>query len=853
MSNADWKFSPRQQTKGFAVPRLFSAPTGGQTWFEDQQESSREKAYYWTNKAADQGDFLAHQTLDIYTVEAMDSLANEFATALAEAEKGDVDAIAKTGVNLLQGLGVQRNVTEGLRWLEKALEHGNQDALTYNSLAHYYSRGDGVEKDEEKAQRFLLLSTKESIPAGIPLQAIENEAVEIPKDSKAMKLIDQIHLVLDESTKELHYTEITRTLEHRYPELGKTTQLEKRVYQTLDSAIRKDRKASSFVKVAMGTFWLKKHIQNQELVNADEKPLEPPAYGVASDPGLDFPSLRFSSPNLERISPESQMAAMTNLHLGARSAGTFDDLGIKTIGDFLDHVKAGLGKLKNFGKEAHGETVKATHSLSDSVTQDGTIDWLVYAQTRGFIILPDTDRSTMKDLLPIFPSILETAIQRNFNGPHWTIFQKRWLVPPDQRKTLEELGTVLNLTRSRTQQQEQMVFDALRSALLERNYSGLQFRFRPSVEELFRKTKWFFNEIGQTAWTKSAWLSEFADFSDLEGSEIEGLGDLMIELLSFHTRFPKIPEREPIVFEDACPDADIKKTLQVVQAIHDELRKECLGLDAIDLVTRLAKKESNRIHLNDLPAYIALCTTVEVVAGEIYRLKFSFLKSRADEAVRILADHGEPLSKEDIFRLINMQALKPLSDPIAIVGQMSIDKRISPIGKSGIWSLKEWGRETRTIPDVIEEILTKNGSPMEVAEITEKLQAHRTASPISIAMFLDMTRARFQKVARGFYGLTVWSKGEVPFPPRGKYHRTKPLLVDLITEKAIQILEAQPDRSLPLVELAKSLEVEFKINRNSIYGAISQVSEIDKIPFHDKPGKLCRLRADQSDSEVPTS
>ena len=49
---------------------------------------------------------------------------------------------------------------------------------------------------------------------------------------------------------------------------------------------------------------------------------------------------------------------------------------------------------------------------------------------------------------------------------------------------------------------------------------------------------------------------------------------------------------------------------------------------------------------------------------------------------------------------------------------------------------------------------------------------------------------------------------------------------------------------MPLVELVKLLEAEFKISRNSIYAPISQATEIETIAFPDKPGKLCRLKMD---------
>ena len=61
----------------------------GQKWFENNEESTREVAYFWTEKAAAQGDILSAQTLELYTNTHKDTLTNEFLQTLHQASLGD--------------------------------------------------------------------------------------------------------------------------------------------------------------------------------------------------------------------------------------------------------------------------------------------------------------------------------------------------------------------------------------------------------------------------------------------------------------------------------------------------------------------------------------------------------------------------------------------------------------------------------------------------------------------------------------------------------------------------------------------------------------------------------------------
>ena len=67
------------------------------------------------------------------------------------------------------GKGVQRNSTEGLRWLRTAALHGS--VVAQMLLANVYIRGDGVPADIEAAKRWLFMASNSVDPRYRPISA----------------------------------------------------------------------------------------------------------------------------------------------------------------------------------------------------------------------------------------------------------------------------------------------------------------------------------------------------------------------------------------------------------------------------------------------------------------------------------------------------------------------------------------------------------------------------------------------------------------------------------------------------------------------------------------------------------
>ena len=86
--------------------------------------------------------------------------------------------------------------------------------------------------------------------------------------------------------------------------------------------------------------------------------------------------------------------------------------------------------------------------------------------------------------------------------------------------------------------------------------------------------------------------------------------------------------------------------------------------------------------------------------------------------------------------------------------------------------------------------------------------------------------------------------------PRRSHKRSKPLQVDLVIEAATRRLKEAPTGELPLIDLVRKLESEMEIVRPSIYAAIDQSEEIEKIGVDGSVFKICRLTG-QSSTNFP--
>jgi hypothetical protein len=470
-------------------------------------------------------------------------------------------------------------------------------------------------------------------------------------------------------------------------------------------------------------------------------------------------SLALTSVQLESLSPEIRNLPVTTLNF-AKAGKPLRDAGISTLGDLLDRLREGLGKIRNFGALAHREVVEATVALSESARGNGHVDWLYYTERRGLTVFPKSASGlNSQSFVTELPVLARQVVELQLGEREVTILNRRLLANPKQRRTLEQIGEVTGLTRERVRQLERRTLDVLRNPLIHDDYDGMKFRFRPDFAGPLREASEHFGKFGIPAWRRDRWVSELASLWGAGKIEIAKNYFLLCKLLAYDEVRPAHTQLETLVYQIATPPKIVDRTVAAVDAIHEALLDSLEGCDDFDLVIQTNRHlpARHKISIEELPELIDLVSSVEVIGGGLYRLKIAQLRNRADQAVRILSDAGSPMGKAHLAREINRTHVgqKPVKTN-NLVNQMIGDQRLEPIGKSGLWALKSWGPETRTIIEIIEECLHSSGEAMTVDEIYEEVSRLRPVAPASVPLTLMDHTDRFTRVTRDTWGLVAW-------------------------------------------------------------------------------------------------
>jgi TPR repeat protein len=115
---------------------------------EEEIEQNKEEAIKWFRKAAEQGNIEALASLVLFCEDK-----NALRTLMEIAGDGDMEAQCYLGDAYLKGNGIEKNVSEAIKWLSQSSEQGHAGAS--ETLYHMYSKGDGVEVNTEEALKWL--------------------------------------------------------------------------------------------------------------------------------------------------------------------------------------------------------------------------------------------------------------------------------------------------------------------------------------------------------------------------------------------------------------------------------------------------------------------------------------------------------------------------------------------------------------------------------------------------------------------------------------------------------------------------------------------------------------------------
>lgn len=165
----------------------------------------------------------------------------------------------------------------------------------------------------------------------------------------------------------------------------------------------------------------------------------------------------------------------------------------------------------------------------------------------------------------------------------------------------------------------------------------------------------------------------------------------------------------------------------------------------------------------ELYRLLEFCPFVDVLEEGSVQAPLRFLKSRPQQARRLLREAGGPLTIDSMTRVIN-QAFEGtganLLQPENLRNQLASHPGFKPLGRSNTWALVEWTHlENRSITELMEEVLRRKRQGMTVAELHAEVAALRPASPTSIQIYL-YSEPEFKQVDKNRWGLAEWPETE---------------------------------------------------------------------------------------------
>jgi hypothetical protein len=465
-------------------------------------------------------------------------------------------------------------------------------------------------------------------------------------------------------------------------------------------------------------------------------------------------SIYFFSPSLDGVSAAIKQASLTRLHLSIRASNVLRHRGIRTIGDLIERARCGLERLADCGALTSTEIIDALNGLSKSTQRDGSVDWVGYAQRRGFPILPERKRPnwSAKDFIRKLPDVAKAAVQIRYGANDLVVLKARLLKPLDQKLSLARVGASLSRTGEQVRLIEEEIIRMFRGIVLEDDYHSCRFRIRSEFLGPMRELARVFPMVRSRAFTFSQWEQRLTDLWGMRANELRGAERLVLEILGYR----KLTLRNSPVASLVLPRT--KKTRVLRAAIkrieHLLTWDHPKGLTLVDLATALEKSVGLQTNKKgELLAVVKSVPGLEKINGR-FRATISHLVRTSDKCERVLYEKGKAMRFRDIAAQVDKDRARSDARYARDLSQLlAYDGRFIPIGKTGLWSLAEWDHiETRTIVNIAAEFLGRSNMPLHERELFRLISARRPLKKDSVCSLLSAD-CRFRRTAPRTWGL----------------------------------------------------------------------------------------------------
>ncbi len=464
----------------------------------------------------------------------------------------------------------------------------------------------------------------------------------------------------------------------------------------------------------------------------------------------DATAIYFTSFALDRLKDSVRNLPVGTLHVSTRAATALARAKIRTLGDLIDAAIWGFVNPRPAGAGTCLEIIEMLDVLSKTVDANGECAWDKYANSRRIIFLPhDKDRRFVpEEYIGEFPAVIQIAVRAGYGQCGAVLTREHLLCAERQRAPLLRIGTRFGITRQGVSRVRKSIVQKLRAAFLKADYAGCRFRFRP---EFVRPVKVLATELSSAkdrAIAYSEWKKILARSWSTTPNCLGPVERGLLEILGFQLVTFKQPRFRPIILPSGRKAYPIRRA--VTKAGRLFTCDFAAGLSKTELFDALRKEPYGRqLREADIPAIIRSLPGVRRTSrGEHYECLLGDLESLRDRLERALRNRGIATHFRQLASRVNQIARAARrSSERAVVVALSADKRFTPVARTGLWSLTEWGHvETRTVADLASVFFTQNNRPATEEELFEFISPLRKVAKESIRVELKRNH-HFLRVA----------------------------------------------------------------------------------------------------------
>jgi hypothetical protein len=384
------------------------------------------------------------------------------------------------------------------------------------------------------------------------------------------------------------------------------------------------------------------------------------------------------------------------------------------------------------------------------------------------------------DLLEILDNIITEYFFYLKNIKWLFIFKMRFGLNGNQPKLLSEMGREYNITRERIRQ---ILF--IMTSQIHKLLEGKELlNPRITCRKITAFTE-FKNNLTSKIYTSAQIKKILGNFSKVQ------FINQYINILMFLCGYETVNRGEKQIYYKDILSYSITKNINKFRVF---LSKQVLYISQSKI------KKDLKLTQPELEFYIELTPNVETMikGNEIfYRLPLKELHCASSCVYRILYEAGHPMPIAEI-----RSELKKNSRDLELISNNRCNglykKEIVPIGKTGVWSLREWVLNTDSIPALIEKCLKEEKHPLPIEQILVYINKYRPVYKHIIQSTLGVYKNVFIQYNDDTYGLKDWHLKK-PVKIRRERNFTNAIKSSAIVEKAIEILREK--KKMPLYDL----------------------------------------------------